>query len=52
MGLSEDQAGCLADKFLDAGGTEVDTSDMSKIMDWFGECDISMSDLSKIGAGG
>lgn len=52
MGFTKDQATCLTDKFMDAGGATGDVGDMSQIMDWLGECDISMSDLSNIGAGG
>lgn len=52
IGFTEDQATCLADEVLDSGLTsgspEVSQADA---LEWVENCDISMSDLSKIGAG-
>lgn len=45
MGLDEDQAGCLADKIIDSGLTDSSDVDPTEAMDWFGDCDISVSDL-------
>lgn len=52
MGFTPEQSECLAGKIVSSGGSDVSDMDTAAIMDWFEECNISMSDLSKIGAGG
>lgn len=52
MGLTEDQANCLLDKIFQNGAAEnLDTADISAMMEFLGQCDISITDFSN-GFGG
>lgn len=52
IGFTEDQATCLADEIL-SSGLSGGTPDVSQAdaLEWIEACDISISDLSKIGGG-
>ncbi len=53
MGLSEEQANCMLDAISEEGVAEnFDTSDISAMMDFLGQCDISITDFSGGGLGG
>ena len=45
MGLDDEQATCLADKIIDSGLTDSADVDPTEALDWFADCDISISDL-------
>ena len=51
MGLDDEQATCLADKIIDSGLTDSADVDPTEALDWFADCDISISDLD-MGSGG
>lgn len=45
MGLSEDQANCLLDALV-TNGDQIDSSDISAMMDFLDQCDISITDFN------
>lgn len=50
LGLSEEQARCMAEGLVDAMGEEsFDIADQTATMDLINECDISMSELLELG---
>jgi len=53
IGLNPTQAGCLADGYIELGVTDPNaTPDYSKILGLLETCNISLSDLAELGAGG
>ena len=51
IGLTDEQATCLADGYIELGLTDVNASpDVTQMMDLFTECGISLEDLGNIGA--
>ncbi|MBK6858461.1 MAG: hypothetical protein IPG97_18390 [Microthrixaceae bacterium] len=52
MGLTQEQAECLADGYMEAGITDPNANvDVTQLMDVFTQCGVSMEDLGNLGAG-
>lgn len=52
MGLTQDQATCLLDGLTQQGNTGMNPNDISAMMDFLGQCDISITDFRGGGFGG
>lgn len=52
IGLTTEQATCLADGYIELGLTDVNASpDVMQLMDLFSECGVSLEELGNLGAG-
>jgi hypothetical protein len=52
IGLTTEQATCLADGYIELGLTDVNASpDVMQLMDLFSQCGVSLEELGNLGAG-